>query len=265
MRWLFALAWVACSACSACKDKQAPAKQAEPQAQRTPQAPRPSLELTDVSGPGLVAATGLGPTITFSKTEIKVDDLSVAPVRPDGWIDAPRVQALTRSLEGKANSDAPIGVLLDATVPYRRVGQLLDTLRRAGFRNVGLLTGSGGKMIPIELPDSAELNGTGLRPVVTLERNQASLWSASGQEGTRARPKLTFAVDGSQGFAPLTRALAEIVQRRWPDGKRDGADRAIIIQPDGNQPAQRLLELLAAVRADGSLELFPTILLAGGP
>ena len=38
----------------------------------------------------------------------------------------------------------------------------------------------------------------------------------------------------------------------------------IIIQPDGNELAQALLNVLAAVRADGSLELFPNIFLAGG-
>ena len=252
-------------ACSACKDK-APAKQEpQPALQRERQKPadRPSLEAVDVAGPGLVPASGLGPKITFSKTEIKVDDQSVANVGDDGWIDATRVQALTRLLETKANSDAPVAVTLDATIPYRRVGQLLDLLKRGGFRNLALMSGNG-KMIPIELPDSSELGKTGLRPVVTLERNDVSLWSASGQEGTRAKPKLKFTVAGGASFAPLTRALADIVQKRWPDGKRAAEDRAIIVQLDGNQPAQRLIQLLAAVRADGSLELFPNIFLAGG-
>ncbi|HEY5926134.1 MAG TPA: hypothetical protein VIV11_30825 [Kofleriaceae bacterium] len=256
----------ACTACGACKDKQAPAKQQEPtvQHEERPRPPdRPSLELTDVTGPGLVPAVGLGPKVTFSKTEIKVDDQTIANVGPDGWIDASRAQALTRVLEGKANSDAPVAIVLDATIPYHRVGQLLDTLKRAGFRNLGLLTGGGSQMIPIELPDSQEIQGAGLRPVVSLERTQVSLWSASGQEGTKARPKLTFAL--AQGnFAPLTRALAEIVQRRWPDGKRSDADKTIIIQAEGSQPAQKLMQLLAAVRADGGLELFPNIFLAGG-
>jgi len=261
------LIWIALVvlAC-ACKDKKAPAKKDEPVAQRERQrrVDRPAMETPDVTGAGVVPAVGLGPKVTFSKTEIKVDDDSVAPVRSDGWIDASRVEALTRILESKANSDAPVAVALDATVPYRRVGQLLDTLKRAGFRNLALLTGSGGQMIPIELPDSAEINGAGLRPVVTLERKQVSLWSASGLEGTRARPKLTFGLGETQRFAPLTRALADIVQKRWPDGKRAAEDRTIIIQADGSQPAEVLLQLLAAVRADGSVELFPNIFLTGG-
>ncbi|HEX5064142.1 MAG TPA: hypothetical protein VFV99_32420 [Kofleriaceae bacterium] len=260
--------WIAVAALAlacACKDKKPPVQHDEPATQtRQRPADRPALETPDVTGPGLVPAVGLGPKVTFSKTEIKVDDESVAPVRPDGWIDASRVEVLTRTLEGKANSDAPIAITLDAMVPYRRVGQLLDTLKRAGFRNLALLTGSGGQMIPIELPDSAEINGAGLRPVVTLERKQVSLWSASGLEGTRARPKLTFGLGETRSFAPLTRALADIVQKRWPTGKRPAEDRTIIIQPDGNQPAEVLLQLLASVRADGSVELFPNIFLTGG-
>jgi hypothetical protein len=251
--------------CGGCKDKQ-PAKRDEPSVERERSKPgaRPELETPSVTGPGLVPATGLGPKITFSKTEIKVDGETIAAVRPDGWIDPTRADALTRVLEGKANSDAPVAITLDATVPYRRVGQLLDTLKRAGFRNLALLTGNGGQMIPIELPDSAEINGAGLRPVVTLDRKQVTLWSASGQEGTRGQPKLSFLVGDNASFEPLTRALAEIVQRRWPDHQRGAADRTIIIVPDGNQPAQVVLQLLAAVRADGSLELFPNIFLAGG-
>ena len=170
-----------CPACSACKDKQPAAKQdtPPPQRERPRPAQRPSLETTEVTGPGLVAAVGVGPTVTFSKTEIKVDDESIAKVAPDGWIDASRAEALTRTLEAKATGDAPIGIVLNATVPYRRVGQLLDTLKRAGFRKLALLAG-GGMMIPIEMPDSAELNRkVGLRPVVTLGREQAKLWSAS--------------------------------------------------------------------------------------
>jgi len=250
----------------ACKDKSAPAKKTEPartERERARPGPRPELETPSVTGPGLVPTGALGPKITFSKTAIAIDGETIGPVRPDGWIDADRVQAMIRLLETKANSDAPVAITFDATVPYRRIGQLLDTLKRAGFRNLALLAGSGGQMIPIELPDSSEINGVGLRPVVTLERKQIKLWSASGKEGTKARPKVTFSVD-TAGFAPVTRALAEIVKRRWPDGTRAAEDRVIIIAPDGNQPAQVVLELLAAVRIRGSTELFPAIFLAGG-
>ena len=252
-------------ACVACKDKQ-PAKQAPSPATEREDQPRPkppSLETATVTGPGLVPATKLGPEITLTKTELKLDGRTIAAVGAD-TLDPAALAALTRQLETKATSDAPVAITFDATLPYRRVGQLLDALRRAGFRNVALLAGSGSQMIPIELPDAAEINGPGLRLVISLGRTQLRLWSASGLEGTKRRPKLSMAVGDTTSYAPVTRALAEIVQRRWPDGKRPPEDRSIIVQLDGNQSVQAMLSLLAAVRADGSLELFPNIYLAGG-
>lgn len=253
-----------------CKDKQAakqapaPAKQPTATSKAPPSTDRPALETPDVVGPGLVPAVGLGPKVTFTKTEIQIDGESVVTLGPDGLVDPARLQTLTRRLEGKATSDAPVAISLDATLPYARIGKLLDTFRRAGFRNLALLAGSDGQMIPIELPDATEANSGGLRPVVSLDGTRLMLWSASGEEGTKRKPKLVLDVGASPSFAPLTRALAEIVQKRWPDGKRPPADRTIIVQLDGRQSAQVLLNLLAAVRADGSLELFPNIFLAGG-
>jgi hypothetical protein len=252
-------------ACVACKDKQ-PAKQApSPASEREgqPKAKPPSLETATVTGPGLVPATGLGPKITLTKTELKLEGQTISAVSGD-TLDPGALAALTRQLESKATSDAPVAITFDATLPYRRVGQLLDALRRAGFRNIALLAGSGSQMIPIELPDTEEINGPGLRLVISLDRTQLRLWSASGQEGTKRKPKLSMAVSDTTSFAPVTRALTEIVQRRWPDGNRPAQDRSIIVQLDGNQSVQAMLGLLAAVRADGSLELFPEIFLAGG-
>ena len=252
-------------ACVACKDKQ-PAKQAPAQGQRDPQAATkpPSLETPAVNGPGLVRATGLGPKVTLTKTALEVDGQSVALLDGTAPLDRQRLEAMTRLLESKATSDAPVALTLDATVSYARVGQLLDTLKRAGLRNVALLTGGGTHMIPIELPDSTESNAPGLRLVISFEQTQLRVWSVSGQEGTRRQPKLSMVVPDGASFAPLTRALAEIVERRWPDGNRPAEDRAVIVQLDGNQPAQTMLNLLAAVRADGTRELFPNIVLAGG-
>jgi biopolymer transport protein ExbD len=259
------IALLVAGGCGGCKEKQAPAKQEAPaERDRQQPGPRPELETPSVTGPGLVPAAGLGPKITFSKTDIKLDGESIAPLARDGFIEPTRVQALTRLLESKATSDAPVAITLDANVPYRNVGRLLDTLKRAGFRNLALLTGNGSQMIPIELPDSDEINGAGLRPVVTLDGTDVKRWSASGQEGTRAKPKLSTTIAPGASFAPLTRALADIVQKRWPLHERGDADRTIIIQVDGSVPAERVLQVLAAVRADGALELFPNIFLAGG-
>jgi len=252
-------------ACVACKDKQA--KQ-EPAARPAPtgEAPtsRPALETPTVSGPGLVPAVGLGPKITFTKEKLEVDDENVATIGPDGLVDKSRFDVLTRLLEAKATSDAPIGLALDATIEYRRVSQLLDVLRRAGFRNLGLLTGTGAQMIPLDLPDSAEVNAKGLRPVVAYDGRYVRVWSASGEEGTQKKPKLSYEVGASPDFKPVTRALADIVQRRFPGNKRNPEDLTIVIQLAGSVPAETMLQLLSAVRADGSLVLFPNIFLAGG-
>jgi biopolymer transport protein ExbD len=252
-------------ACAACKDKQA--KKDEPGGKPAdPSGPvsRPTLETPSVSGPGLVPATGLGPKITFTKAELKVDEENVATIGPDGLIDKTRWDVLTRLLEAKATSDAPIALTLDATIEYGRVSKLLDMLRRGGFRRLGLLTGTGAQMIPLELPDSAEVNAKGLRPVVTFDRKYVRVWSASGEEGTQKKPKLSYEVGTTPDFKPVTRALAEIVQRRFPGGKRSPEDLTIVVQLDPSVPAETMLQLLAAVRADGSLALFPNIFLAGG-
>jgi hypothetical protein len=250
--------------CSGCKDKQA-AKQ-EPAPATAPQAPgaAPELEMPNVTGPGLVKPTKLGPKIAFGKTAILLDGESVVTIGPDGMLDSARLDTLTRLLETKATSDAPIAIELDSSITYQRVGQLLDRLKRAGFRNLALVAGPDA-VIPIELPDTSEANAGGVRPIVTLDHNRLVLWSASGEEGTKKKPKLVLTIGGNPSdFQPLTRALSEIVSRRWPSGKRSPEDRTIIVQLDPTQPASTLLLLLAAVRAEGGRELFPNIFLAGG-
>jgi hypothetical protein len=261
---VIALVVVALVPLFACKDKTPAQKQPPAARESATKAQPPSLEPPTVSGPGLVPAVGLGPKLTVSKTEIKIDEQSIATFGEDGLIDKSRLDAIARVLEQKANSDAPIALALDRTVPYRRLAHLLDALDRAGFRQFGLLTGNGGQMIPIETPDPAAANAPGLRLVISVDRTQLRLWSVSGQEGTRRQPKLSMAAGDHASYAPLTRALAEIVQRRWPDGERSAADRSVLVQVDPNQSAQSLLGLLAAIRADGSLELFPNIMLSGG-
>src|SRR5688572_472261 len=150
---LIVLAMVAQSACT-CRSKAAKQEESAPQqtqaAERTEPAP-PSLETATVTGPGLVPAAGLGPKITFTKTELKLDEENIATVGPDGVIDKTRLDHMTRLLESKANSDAPVAITLDMTIEYHRVSKLFDVLRKAGFRNLALLTGTGSHMIPIEL------------------------------------------------------------------------------------------------------------------
>jgi hypothetical protein len=241
-----------------CRDRSAaPTSETPPVAEEA----RPELETPAVRGPGLVPAVGLGPKLTISKRELRVDGEVVGHVA-NGLIDRARLDAAITALEIRANSDAPIAIAVDATIPYRTLAVVLERLKRAGFSQLGLLAGSGSSMIPIQLP--AEPLRSGLRPVVELDGPRLVLYSASGDEGSRRQPKLSLPIDDRAGFEPLTRALAEIVRRRWPAGGRTSEDLAIIVMADGAQPTQRLLNVLAAVRADGTLELFPDIFLAGG-
>jgi hypothetical protein len=112
-------------------------------------------------------------------------------------------------------------------------------------------------MIPLDLLDPEEANKGGLRPVVTIKRGQLTLWAGSTKE-------LTQDLTASPSLQPLTRALADVVQRRWPDGKRADEDKVIFVQLDGGTTADVMLATLAAVRADGTLLLFPSIFLSGG-
>jgi hypothetical protein len=259
--WAAVLCLVA--GCGSCKDSQ-PAKQAtESEARQGPTTPRPSLEPAEVSGVGVVPTTQVGPKIVMSKDGISLDGQPMVAIAEDGAVDRKRLEVLTQQLEQKATSDAPLALTLDATLPYGRVGILLDALAQAGFRNIALLTGSGSTMIPIELKEPEEANTGELRMVVTLKKNYVSVWSRSGAEGTRSKPKLAYELGGSPDFKPVTRALSDVVQTHWPNGKsRDDVDKTIVLQVGADKPAQQLLSLAAAVRADGSLVLFPGIYLA---
>lgn len=264
---LAGLVWFGCKGKQA--EKKAPAPTAGEASNRDDDPPadteRPALETPNVEGPGLVPVKKLATKITYSKTDIKVDEQNVVGIADDGLLDRERLKTLTRVLEDTVRSDDPIGIALDATHPYFRVATLLGELRRAGFRNLALLTGSGGKMIPVELGEAAEVQAAGLRLTITVKNGRISVWSMSGEEGTLQKPKFAMGVaEARSSLQPLTDALVEIVQRRWPDGKRPPSDRTVIIQFHRMGEAEQLLRLLAAVRTHGTLELFPNIYL-GNP
>lgn len=255
---------VAVVACLGCKDKQS-AKQAPQTEAAQPQRPpeRPALETPDVIGPGVVPVTRLSAKITYAKDAISVDGQPVIAIGQDGLIDREKYASLVRVLEDKVRSDDPVGITLDATLPYFRIAKFLGTLKRAGFRNLALLAGTGARMIPVELPDAAQANSGGLRPTITVKNGRVRLWSVTGEEGTLRKPKLDLPAKDAASLNALTDALAEIVQRRWPSGKRAPEDRTIIVEMDRMATAEYLLRVLASVRITGSLELFPNIFLAG--
>lgn len=245
----------------ACKDKPA-AKPVEAHKVEKPSL-KSALETADVDTAGTLPASGLGPTVAIDVKEIRVDGESVLTVATDGPLVRRDLEALTTRLEHEVKGDEPVALSIDPTLPYYRFAGVFDALHKAGFRKLALLTGNA-KMIPLDLLDSAEANRGGLRPTVTIKRGRLTLWSGSGEEGTRAQPKLAYDLTESPTFQPLTHALAEIVQRRWPDGRRTDEDRVIFVQVDGGTTAQILLGALAAVRVEGTLTLFPSIFLAGG-
>lgn len=254
---------VLCTSLLACKDKPASKKVDDKPQTQTVTRPRP-LDTAEIEGAGVVPAVGLGPKIVINKQELTLDGEPILTVAGDAPFVRRDLDALTQRLEMKVKGDEPIALMIDSTMPFYRFAVIFDALRKAGFRRLALLTGTGAKMIPLDLLDTAEANKGGLRPIVTIKRGQLTLWSGSGEEGTRTEPKLSYDLTTSPSFKPLTRALAEIVQRRWPDGKRPDEDRVIFIQLDGGTTADVMLATLAAVRADGTLVLFPSIFLSGG-
>lgn len=247
----FAAILLAALALLACRDKPA-SKQSEP-AKKTAPTRAPSLQTADVDG--AIPAVGLGPKVVIDKQEITIDGEPVLSIAGDAPIVRKDLDALTHRLEGKIKADEPVALMIDSTLPFYRFAAVFDALHKAGFRKLALLTGSGAKMIPLEMIDGAEANGSS-RPAVTIKRGRLTLWAGA--------EKLAYDLVDPPTFQPLTHALAEIVQNRWPDGRRTDEDRVIIVQPDGGTTAQVLLGTLAAVRVDGTLTLFPTIFLAGG-
>jgi biopolymer transport protein ExbD len=98
-----------------------------------------------------------------------------------------------------------------------------------------------------------------LQLIVSVTKTDAILWSISGLEGTLQTPKLAVKLAEKSALTDLTRALAEIVARRFASaGERD--DRGIIIQADNSAPMQMIAELIGAVRATpDAKELFPDV------
>lgn len=248
---------LALGGCNACKDK--PAAREVPVAEPARPA-QPTLQAPQVSGPGVVRVDKLGARISLSRTEVRLDDDAIGTLS-DGALDKNTLTKLLVALAPKAKAEQPIGIALDATLPYYRVTALLGALRNAGYTRLALLVGDGSLMVPIDMPDAKDVVGT-VRPVVTVMRGRIKLWSQTGTEGTLAKPALDVSLD--QGTQPLTDALVALVKRRWPTGERAVQDKAIFMQIGGAETAETLLRTIAAVRTSGTAELFPVIFLMGG-
>jgi hypothetical protein len=248
-----------------CKDKDKKpddqAKQTDRQSQKPGQ--RPELKSSDVKGPGVEPVGKLSVTISYTRKELAIDGVPFADVGPDGLIGPARVETLISELETKVTSDDPVGVLLEPELAYLRIAHFVGHMKRAGFRSLVLLSGSGDQMIPLELRDSNARGGS-VQPIVTVRDGHVILWSGTGLEGTRTKPKLDFVFVKTRNFKPLSDALVELVQRRWPNGTRPPDDFTIVLDLDRNETADTLLHVAAVVRAHGSLQLFPKVALLGG-
>ena len=245
---------------TACKDSPSEQKATTGSGAAVSAPERPALARPDVTSPGPVKVGKLAATVTYSERALEVDGTQLGKLR-NGVIDRELLDRVTGLLETAGASGDPIGISLDPALPYVRVSELLYNLKAAGFRNLALLAGAGATAVPLDLMDSDQLGSAGLRPVVTLTPRSIVLWSASGEEGTQQKPKVVLP---SGAYSALAKELGGIVTTRWPDGMRTPEDRIIIIQPGRAERAETLLQTLAAVRADGKLELFPTIYLTAG-
>jgi biopolymer transport protein ExbD len=193
-------------------------------------------------------------------------------------------------------AEPKLGLLLDKQHPYRLLMEIVFSTKAAGARRFDFVAKHGEELVavPITLPVKARAQGAddlgnqldnvrlgreaGGAPragsavtapdpqmLVSVTKTQLVLWSVSGAEGTLKQPKLAVPLASKTAFAELGKALAEIVARRWPDGKRAPDGRQIIVQADGVIPMQTIAQVLGAVRATpDNEELFPEILLSAG-
>lgn len=83
-------------------------------------------------------------------------------------------------------------------------------------------------------------------------------------DARRQEPKLKIARSSPTAMADVTRALDEIVTRRWPSDPAT-RERHIAVQAERDVSIQTIAEVLVAVRATpASKRLFPDILLSSG-
>jgi biopolymer transport protein ExbD len=233
-----------------------------------------------VTGTGYQIADTATPVLVVSPTRLAMGTKEPIALR-DGLFDGTdkaggggrKIPKLTAWLAVKPNdgSDSLV-IALDHHIPYRTFLEILYTASRkeAGWKRFLIMACAGAHVVilPIELPNKVRTPPSPDPPpemVVSVTKTRTLVWSISGLEGTQSAPKETFAL-GPTTSADVQGVLAEIVARRYPDGKRPTpAHYRIIIQSDGTNQLGTLAELLGSIRAtaDGK-ELFPDVLLSSG-
>ncbi len=104
--------------------------------------------------------------------------------------------------------------------------------------------------------------------VVAITKPAVLMFSLSGQEGTLQQPKLSIpakVVGYEYDFKPLTEAIKEIINRRWPDkDNRPLGSTEVILMTDGEIPYQAVIGAMDALREEKGRLLFPDIIFSTG-
>jgi len=220
-------------------------------------------------GPPVIVATKTGIVIE-GKTIAAIANGAVDPAEKEGGSLGIKIVRVSNFMKALADLSTKRGkpisgvlLVLDPQTPYRLAVEIVFSIKQAGIRNFALVakTSAGLGKVAITLPDKQTKPDKAVKPVVSITKDQILLWSISGLEGTLKTPKLTLARGDADKLTP---ALTDIVKRRFK-GKRDAADRQVMVQADGAVPIQWVISAIVAVRtaADGS-ELFPDVLLSSG-
>lgn len=206
-----------------------------------------------------------------------------------------RLAEQARQARGVTLLESPVvAIAVDRTTPSHLFDEVLFSAKQAevGYKRFQILGQAGDKLVaaPLRLPDHAPAAvapgerkpgdcdapivfagpadqppaDAPIKPVVSITKDKVFLWSISALEGTVKDPKVEVPLD-DKAPAAITAALAEIVKRRWPDGKRPECSGQIVVMPDSTIPMSVVVPMLGAVRAspDGT-ELFADVLLSMG-
>jgi len=117
------------------------------------------------------------------------------------------------------------------------------------------------RRVPPGRTDGKAGNRGSVGPVVTAGRDRITGWTIAGGGKREVYPG---PMTSSSWATWVSKTLATLIDTRWPGGTRGEVDKTIVLQVDPAAPADLFIRLCAAVRSDGTRELFPNIFLAGG-
>jgi biopolymer transport protein ExbD len=208
----------------------------------------------------LVVVTPTGITVDGTVV-VTLDKGVVGPADKEASTVGTRIPKLAAALSGADSVELGI----DRSLTYRVLVEALVSAKETGRSKFGLLVHAGGAVVqtPIVVPISQKTaaaieilgNRKGAAPiglVVSASTTEVLVWSTSGTEGTRQKPRLRVALDVAKGdvgrsdAAIAVRAeLAKLV-KRWK--KRTPDTQEIVLLCDADTPIQLVADLLVAIR-----------------